>query len=169
MDIVRSCFEGPSAPPNPVTGNLWGDTTSNTMKRWDGSAWQVLGPRMTYPRASVTAVLSAVSATGTLYLVAPTAAFVLTKLSLVSQTTTVSDATNKWTFQVRDVANSVNLFATAPTTNGAELTANTRRDYTPDQNTVRPVGSVLEFQFTKGGTATTMAQLLVQLDGYWAA
>lgn len=89
---------------------------------------------------------------------------------LVSDTaTTSSDGTDNWTFQVVNLGEGFDLIATAKTTNGAEIAADTRYAMGVDQNNEKADltgGDVLELQVTKNGTPTDLssAKVLVQVD-----
>lgn len=89
---------------------------------------------------------------------------------IISDTaTTSSDGTDNWTFQVVNLTETEDLIATAATTNGAEIAADTRYALGVDQNNVKAnldAGDVLELQITKNGTPTDLssANVLVQID-----
>jgi hypothetical protein len=44
LESLRSCFSGTSAPssPTPVEGQLWADTTNNTLNVYDGATWRII-------------------------------------------------------------------------------------------------------------------------------
>ena len=88
--------------------------------------------------------------------IAPTRC-VISNIKLVSDTaTTDSNGTNKWTFQIANLTQTLDLCSTAKTTNGAEMAGDTAYDLGVDQNLVLSAGDVLELQITKGATPTDL-------------
>ena len=76
----------------------------------------------------------------------------------VSDTATAaSDAGNKYDFQVANLTQTNNLLASAKSTNGAEIAANTVYDLGPDQNRQVAANDVLELQITKTGAPTDLS------------
>lgn len=96
--------------------------------------------------------------------------YAVSDVYLLSDTaTTSSDGTDNWTIQVRNLTGAVDLVATAKTTNGAEIAADTRYAMGVDQNSAKADldgGDVLELQITKNGTPTDLsgAKVCVQID-----
>lgn len=165
--ILRNNFSGPSAPLSPLADQGWHDTTNGTRRVYDGAAWQHTGPARGRPCPIASAVLSA-SATGTQVLCCHEHSAVVTGLGLFHKASTTSDGSNLWTWQLRNLTASLELFAAAPDTNGDDLVANTRKLLTPDQNLVVAAGDGLQFEYTKTGSATALSELLVVLYGYLA-
>lgn len=105
-----------------------------------------------------------------LYAIPASALYEISDVYIVSDVaTTSSDGTHNWTIQVANLTAANNLIATAKTTNGAEITADTRYAMGVDQNNVKASltgGDVLELQITKNGTPTDLsgAKVIVQLD-----
>lgn len=168
LDIVRGCHVGDSEPNAIVAGMLWlqGSTGVLWQRNSANSAWVAIQSMV--PAVLVRTTLAAVSATGTTLLMTHKAPIVVAKLRLTSATTTAgSDGSNKWAWQLRNATDALNLFATAPDTNGNELTAHTPRELTPDQNLTVGADKVLRFDFTKTGSPTSpLAELLVEVTGY---
>ena len=99
-------------------------------------------------------------------MVAPSAGAVV-QISIVSDTATSgSDGTNNWTMQVRNLTQGKDLLATAATTNGNEIAADTVWDLGPDQNLTLAANDVLELQVTKNGSPTDLssAEILAQIE-----
>lgn len=94
----------------------------------------------------------------------------ISDVHLISDTATSgSDASNNWSFQVRNLTASLDLIASAKTTNGAEIAADTRYSLGVDQNNAKADlggGDVIELQITKTGTPTDLsgAKVTVQID-----
>lgn len=83
--------------------------------------------------------------------------------SIVSELAVASSATDYWTFQIRNLTAGVNLAATAKTTNGAAISADTAYALTTDQNLSPATGAVLEFQATKTLNPNNLQELLLVL------
>lgn len=49
QDVLRSSFSGATAPSNPVTGQLWADTSASpaVVRFWDGVAWSPITSKLT--------------------------------------------------------------------------------------------------------------------------
>lgn len=75
---------------------------------------------------------------------------------ITAGTTISADGANYWTFQLRNVTAAVNLFATAPSTAGTAITADTLRTLAPNQNLSPTNGDVIQLQVTKTGTPTAL-------------
>ena len=99
--------------------------------------------------------------------------YTISDVYIISDTaSTGSSGSVSWTFQIVNKTASVNLLSTAKTTNGAEIAADTRYALGVDQNhtpgtgsgTLLDAGDVLELQITKAGGATTLAEVMVQVD-----
>lgn len=88
---------------------------------------------------------------------------------LISDTsTTSSDNSNKFTFQVANLTQSENLLATAKTTYGAEITGDSPYSLTPTQhNSGLAFGDVIELQITKTGSPTDLTNAVVALAIQW--
>lgn len=98
------------------------------------------------------------------------ARYEIVDVCLVSDTaTTSSDGTDNWTFQVVNLSEGFDLIATAKTTNGAEIAADTRYAMGVDQKNEKADltgGDVIELQVTRNGSPTNLnsAKVLVQVD-----
>jgi hypothetical protein len=165
--IIRDRFTGASAPLSPLTNQLWCDATNGTARAYDGAAWAHTGPSHGRPAPLAKAVMNA-TATGTLPLCCHEHIAVVTGLALFHKTATTSDASNLWTWNLRNLVTNNTLFATPPTTNGNDLVAVTRKLLIPDQNLTLAAGAALQFEFTETGTASALVDLLVTVYGYLA-
>jgi len=87
---------------------------------------------------------------------------------LSDTSTTGSDGSNNYAFQVKDKTNTKDLLATAVNTNGNELTADTAFHITPDQENINlGVDTVLELDITETGTATKLADAEIAAFVIW--
>jgi len=143
------------------------DTTEKVYKVWDGADWRIEGPRHVDASSFEWIVdLGALSGTTTKWLPVPRTGVYIESFALISDTSTTSDGSNKWTVQLTNVSATENLFATAPTTNGSEITANTAWIQTCDQNNNDiAAGSALKVVLTETGSATTLANAAIVIRG----
>jgi len=87
---------------------------------------------------------------------------------LADTATSGSDDTKKYNFQVKDKTNSVDLLATAITTYGNEIGADTAYHITPDQNNDNlGKDTVLEFDIAKTGSPTSLSAAEVTIYILW--
>ena len=171
LDALRSLHSGASEPSNTVAYMLWSDTTNALLKIRNAAndGWVVLGALGT--DASRQAVhVARVNLTASVNLLVPPLANagVVKRVTLVSDTTTTSDGSNNWAFQIRNKTQATNLLSTAANTNGAEITADVVYAVTPDQNATVAADDVLELQVTETGTATSLTNATFAIE-YGAA
>lgn len=89
-------------------------------------------------------------------------------LSLVTPTATTSSGGAHWGFQLVNVTQTLNLFATAPNTNAAmgDFAADTLITLIPDQNKDVAAGDVLELVATLTGAPGNPTRFRVQVDSH---
>lgn len=88
---------------------------------------------------------------------------------IISETgTTGSDGSNNFSFQIRNISDSLNLAATAKNTNGAEITANTPYSIGLDQNRLIARNKDLVLRVVVTGTPTDLsaANIVLNLEFY---
>ena len=83
------------------------------------------------------------------------------EIYLSNENGVVSDVTNLWTFQVRNLTAGNNLRSTAKSTNGNAITADTLYALGLDQNLGLAANDVLELQLTRGGAPNNLQELCV--------
>lgn len=160
LQALQTDFAGSSAPGSPATYQLWLDTTNKVLKRWDGSAWRPVGSLYGNPGLTSRMIYNfAVTGTLDLLIPGPPQAMVVDSIRMVSSTAVAADGTDKWTFNLTNLTQAVELFSTDPSTEAVEsgigggaVTADTTYVLTPDQNASLAAGDVLELTFTEGGT-----------------
>lgn len=161
---------GSSAPTVPVAGMIWSDTGTGLRKQYDGSTWSILGPICANGALRTLALYQGAIAGGeALYVPASSSKVVVARIGVISTVATVSSTgANNYQFQLRNLTQSLDLFATGPSTNGAELAVDTLWTATPDQNSTITAGDVLRLTVTKNGTPTSLAaaRVLLQVDLY---
>lgn len=87
------------------------------------------------------------------------------ELVVVSDDATTSDGSNNWAFQLFNRSQSdETLFATAPTTNGSEIAANTTWRVACDQNRTIEADDVLELVATKTGSPGNLDHCLIVVE-----
>lgn len=178
-EALRSMFSGSSAPssPTPVAGQMWYDTTNGLMKQYDGAAWQVLGPsNALFARHLAFDRYSGTASSVNIPIFAAESACVITKLLLLTDTTTASsDASNEWQFKLTNYTQTLELFSATVGTfttlggvGGGEITLKVPYVLTPDQNTGLAANDVLDVYFTKVGSPTSpLASIHAYLYGYY--
>ncbi len=170
---------------------LWVDFAENSLAYWDGVAWQefsatargsvlydstlnehfvtgdtgrsgLLHRSWVYQEGTVSASLSHYAG------VAANHSMTIDSLTLVSSSTTTSDGSNNWSFQLTNLTTTNNLFATAPNTNGGmgDFAVNTAKVLVPDQNTTMASGDVLNFVATLTGSPGNLTVFHIQVDGH---
>jgi hypothetical protein len=173
LESLRTMFAGAAEPTTTTAYMLWADTGNSELKQRNAAntGWVTLGPLLgMLSRQVVRAELLSLSATTARLLWAPPVGFTVTRLLLLSDTTTTSTAGNEWTFSLTNKTDAAELFATDPdTVTDGDLTADTAYPLIPDQNLTLDPDDVLEFTATKAGTATTVSQLVVILEGYFSS
>lgn len=88
---------------------------------------------------------------------------------LTSETSDPIDGTNYWSFNVKDVTNSVDLLSADVTnfTGGTAITADTPYRLTPDQNNTLGANTVIELDVTKAASATQLDECSVTVVTEW--
>jgi len=176
FEALRSVFSGASAPASPVTYQLWADTTTGLLKMYNGSTWKVLfGLNVPASRIDACDHFAALSATAQVTFFTAAEAAEIIDISLLSDTATTSpDASNEWTWSLRNVTQSLELFSGTVGTftalggvGGGELAVETAYHLVVDQNGTIAADDVLRFTATKVGTATTITRLALQLGGHY--
>ncbi|MCC7537858.1 MAG: hypothetical protein IT379_16660 [Deltaproteobacteria bacterium] len=161
---------GSSAPTVATAGMVWSDTGTGLRKQYDGSTWNILGPICANGALRTLALYQGAIAGGeALYVPASSSKVVVARIGVISTVATVSSTgANNYQFQLRNLTQSLDLFATGPSTNGAELAVDTLWTATPDQNSTITAGNVLRLTVTKNGTPTSLAaaRVLLQVDLY---
>lgn len=159
-------FSGTSAPSTPIAGQWWLDTTTNQLKLRNAAndAWI---PAMRFPVKIDERSMSS-PASFNAFLNCPVPGATIEAVRILSTTTTSSsDGTDNYTFDVYNVTDSHSLFSSAPTTNGSEIPANTAYDLTPNQNNTITADDVLEFRCTVNGSPTPITRLSVEVVWIW--
>lgn len=163
---LQSFFSGSTAPTNPVAHMFWADTGNSVMMQRNAAntAWVAVAPLgSAWSQQTVSVDLGDLSASLDKYLIAmPAAGRVLAARVTSSTTTSSSSSGNEWTFQLRDVTNSLDLFSTAPGTftsvggvgGGSELVLGTPEVFLPDQNALLSADDIIELQVAKVGSPT---------------
>lgn len=108
-----------------------------------------------------------IAATVNIPLIAAPSAITISDVKIISDTaTTGSGAGDNYTFQIENVTAANNLKASAKSTNGAEISANTIYAIGLDQNLTLTTGNVLRLVVTKTGSPTSLAsaKIMVQVN-----
>jgi len=110
------------------------------------------------PRGTCTVRIGGLSGSDDRFLFVAPAASYIREVSLVSDVaTSSSDGTDNWTFQVANLTKTQDLLATAKTTNGAEISADTVYDLGLDENQQVAANDVIELQVTKNNSPTDLS------------
>lgn len=86
---------------------------------------------------------------------------------ILDTTTSNSDASNKWGFNVRNVTQGNNLLSSSVETVDTEITAETVYSITPDQNQEITTGDVLRLDITKTGTPQDLSSAQASVAVHW--
>lgn len=168
--LLRSSFRGTAAPNDLIAGQEWDDLTTGTRKKYDGSVSHVIGPLDMVPVLAQVLLMGTINATKTVTIAVTQDQIVVTSISIYSRAATTSDGSNLWTIDLLRDTDDASMFATPPTTNGADFVAKTAKVLTPDQNqSIATAGKGLALVLTKTGSATDLTDLLVQVRGYEAS
>lgn len=169
---LQSVCLGSSAPPDPISGQLWADSGTGTLKQYTGSSWVVIGPLWANGSARRIPVCDQTQglASGDAFYVPPQPTkLVVGNLCVLSDTATAgSDGSNHWQFDLYDVTNAQSLFSALPTTDGDELAVDTPKLWAPDQNATVAANTVLEVRVTATGAPTSLAaaRVLIAVEVY---
>lgn len=159
LEALRSKFSGTAEPANPIAYQWWFDTTTGLLKIRNvaNNAWLVAGLSVTIFE------LGSLSASRNLFLgTSYRKQWVLGCRLLSTVASTGSGAGTRWDFQIRNLTAAVDLLATAITTNGNEVAANTPYNIFTTQNQTPAVNAALELQITKTGSPTTLTRASVE-------
>lgn len=157
---LQSTHLGPTAPSVMVAGLMWFDTTAGLLKIRNAanSGWLVISEVATGALFVMRGTLEAITVSKALLLRATRAIDVAKLVLSPSDATSGSDGSNNYGFNLLDHGNGgASLFSAAPSTNGAEATANTAYELVPDQNLSVAAGSVLEVQINVAGSPSGWA------------
>lgn len=153
LSALRSCFSGATEPTDTTPGMLWFDTASERLfvRNNADAAWVDVAEQVTEVyRGNLAGSFNA-------YVAIPLGTHVKS-LTVISDTSTSgSDGSNYYQFDLVNITDGLSLFATPPTTNGDELAADSRWDQDCDQNQDLVSGKVLEMQVTEVGSPTNLA------------
>ena len=108
-----------------------------------------------------TIVIGTQSATFNQYIWTGGPAVTVSDVAVVASATIASSGVDYWTFVVRDLTASLNLKATASTTNGSAMTADTNWAFGCDQNLTPAANAVIQLQATKTGSPTALTSALL--------
>lgn len=150
---LRSGFEGASLPPSPVEGQV--ANPSNGLRYvYRGGEWKVL-------EEHVLPVFAGQIAGTTRAFVFPQWRCDVVDVTVLSSVGTTSDGSNNWSLQVTNKDTALNLFSSAPSTNGAEIVADAPWIRTPNQALTVEEAEVLELVLTETGAATTLTRAAI--------
>lgn len=176
LNALRSVFSGSSAPTSTVAYMYWIDTSGVGVLKQRNSGdtdWIVIGPVGLNLGFQVSRTeFGSITTTTTKYLLIMPRKGNVTKLQLLCATASSSSSGNEWTFQLKNVSDTTNLFSTAPGTytsvggvgGGSDFSADVPIVLTPDQNGLVDAGDVLELVITEVGTATNLDRLWAQIE-----
>lgn len=170
LDALRSIFSGDTEPANPVPYQLWLRTTDKALLQRNAAnnAW------VTQKRREVVVQLGALAAK-TWRCLRADVPLVITSLTLMPSATTSGSvaATTEWTFLAKNLTTTNNLFSATPSTattvtnvGGGELTADTGKVLTPNQNASLAVGDLLGFIVGVNGSPTAVADCALSIGYY---
>jgi hypothetical protein len=171
FDAVRSWFSGATAPADTIAYMVWVDTSTGLIKQRDSAntLWNVLMPAASATTTAghdrLSTFVGALAAKNVNFPAAKKGTVL--KLVLVPDVTTVASSGSKyWRFQLRNVTQSLDLFAAATGTDTLELTANAAYVLTPTQNTNTNENDVLQLQITTAGAPTAVTDVRAAVDYY---
>lgn len=171
LETLRTLFSGTSDPSATVAYMLFADTTNGQLKMRNAgdSAFDILGAlNKDHARRREPAFERlALSASSNGFICCPHYAGKLKKIVLVCDTASSSSSGNEWQFALKKntstdlFSGTVGTFTALGGVGGGELAVDTAYALTPDQNDSIAIDDVLEFQFLKVGTVTTLAVVAV--------
>lgn len=168
---LRSLFAGTSAPSSKEAFMFWADTANGLLKMRDNAdaTWITIGPLeedLTYNVVLVN--LGAVSATGNYFLGSPKEkSWKIHRVRILSDTTTSgSDGTDNWEFQIHNITAAADLLATAVDTDtDGEITLDVAYDIDADQNQTIAIDDVVRLEVVKNNSPTSpLANIVAQLE-----
>ncbi len=170
LDTVRSRWSGASDPTDNVAYQENVNTTTKMvrMRNAANSAHNDAYPvGYNVSRADNAILIGTLSATGDYHFPPCDQPINVVSVDLISDATTAHTSGNEFTFQLRNMTAGNNLFSAAPGTfttvggvGGGNLTADTARTLTPNQNSTGIAArSVLELQITKTGAPANITRL----------
>lgn len=169
IDAIRALHADDSEPDSPVAYMLWAAPTAGLLRQRNATndGWIDVGPLLTPVATAMLVGLGSVSATGTRFALSLPTKYVVSGLMVISDTATSgSDASNNWAWQLHNVTQALDLFSTAPDTNGDELAVDTPKVLVPDQNLSLAARDVLEFRWTKTGAPTSpLGEVAIAIEG----
>lgn len=170
---IMSSWSGTSEPGSSIRrkGLVWLDETGKRLKLRNiaNAAWLEMGTI----HAKVDE-RSAWSSTFSVYLPPLPQAVEIESIAIVVDTTTSgSDGSNNYAFNLTNLTQTEEMFSADPTTaasvsgvGGGEITANTAYILTPNQNDVIAANDVLQFTVTVTGSPTTLTAASVFVNAY---
>lgn len=108
-----------------------------------------------------------VSANKNIHLMSAYSTLKITSVKLLVDTDIAANDSNYWSAQLVNLTQIDNLLSSAKTskaTGGTAFTADSAWTITPDQNEYLRAGDVLELQLTKSGSASSLSNLVVQVE-----
>ena len=169
---LRTVHSGATAPTVTAAYMLYQDTAlKEILQRDSGDAtWQaILASNVKNHGRSTIAPIHGIAASNDFWAYYADIAFHVDKVYILSDTTTSgSDGTNRYEFQVRNVVASLDLIASDVMTDAVEVTADTPYVLTLDQNQNIAAGDALELQVVKTGAPTdwTSAEIAAVVVGW---
>ena len=158
LESLRTVHSGSSAPTSMVAYMLWADTGNGVLKMRNSAntAWIELGSLTArHDRRIFSIHLENISANKNFFIVPKESIKVEDLVVVATGATAGSDASNHYKFDLYNNDAAVSLFSSPPTTDGAEVSANTATIYTPDQNLTVSAGELLICKLEKVGTGPT--------------
>ena len=169
LSSLRSLFSGGSEPSSPVAYQLWADTANNVLKMRNGvnSAWVTVGAlnnpnHLVLPQVR----LGDISSAGDHFILQVPGDLSVEDILLASSAGVTANDSNYWSFQVRNLTQSLDLLSSPQTTQatgGTAITADTPYSITPDQNADVANGDLLELQISSTGSPGALAGVLISV------
>lgn len=167
---LRSGEAGSTAPANPVAHMTWPDTANGLLKRRNAgnTDWDVIGAISDDASRQIFVVdIGIATATGGKVLFAAPRSVHVESVTLLAESTS-HDASNYYSFQVRNVTQSQDLVATPvatePDPGAGNIATETPYLIATDQNQVVASGDVLKLNWTKTGSPGDIANLVAQIS-----
>lgn len=174
LKTLRSLHSGATEPSEMVAYMLWADTTTGLLKIRNAanSAWIIYGSLSgsATPRLTASERVN-LSASTEIFMPPPLIDVTLSRIVLLSQTTTSSSSGNEWQFVLNNLTQATTLFSATVGTfttlggvGGGEITLHVPYLLTPDQNNAIDAGDVIELEINKVGAATTIGRMSIYVD-----